>query len=274
VTAAEQAAYLTHAYACLAGDPYVELASWFSLSDFGEQETIATRYGLFDDRGLARPALAAFQRAGGAAADLTCGLQPDRRRPTVSVAQPVAERRVSGDLVYDATASDEQGFRTLTLLVDGKRIFRTARRRLRGRWTGWRGLRYGRHVVTFRAIDSAGNVRTARVVVRRVPYGLGEAISTRVAVGVYGSGRQRLVGGRVFTKPGVARRFLRGALTISFERRTGGSWVAFGAARSLSARGVARVRRRFGRGRYRVVMRFAGHRSFRPAAARQAFRVR
>jgi Glycosyl hydrolases family 39 len=273
VSRARQAAFLTRAYACLAGDPYVELASWFSLSDFGPENAPATRYGLFDHRGRARPALGAFRAAGGVAADRSCGLRPDRQGPTVSLAAPAPGGAISGDLVYDARGGDEQGLRTLTLLVDGRRIRRTAKRRLRGRWTGWRRLPYGRHVVSVRAVDVARNVRTARVVVRRVPYGLGEAIATRIAVGVYGSGERRLVGAQVFTRPRAARTFLRGRLTVAFERRAGAGWVPVGRARSRGARGVVRVRRRFGPGRYRVVVTFPGHRSFRPATARRAFRV-
>ena len=47
VSPAKQAAFLTRAYACLAADPYVERASWFSLADFGVTDHIGLRYGLY-----------------------------------------------------------------------------------------------------------------------------------------------------------------------------------------------------------------------------------
>src|SRR5439155_1106937 len=51
VTPTDQATFLSHAYSCLAGDPYVENATWFSLSDFGAPDVISNRFGLFDFAG-------------------------------------------------------------------------------------------------------------------------------------------------------------------------------------------------------------------------------
>src|SRR4051812_39648257 len=88
VTARRQAALLKRAYACLAADPYVERASWFSLADFGTDDRVGLRYGLFDWRGRARPALRAFQRAAAAKPDPRCGIQVDRSGAAIKIARP------------------------------------------------------------------------------------------------------------------------------------------------------------------------------------------
>src|SRR6185437_13093663 len=103
VTRDQQAQYLTRAYACLASDPYVENASWFSLQDFGAAESLGFRYGLYDWNGAARPALAAFQRAGSLAPDRECGLPVDRSSAGITIAWPTNNQNISGDLHYNVS---------------------------------------------------------------------------------------------------------------------------------------------------------------------------
>jgi hypothetical protein len=166
VSPSRQAAFLPRAYACLAADPYVEKASWFSLSDFGPEESIATRFGLVDFRGRRRAAFAAFQRSRAAAPNRRCGLQVDRSPPRLTLSAPRDGERRSHDLYYRASASDPSGVTTLTLLVDGRRVRVTGRTRLVGHWgRGWRALRNGPHAVQVRAVDRAHNVAAASVTV-------------------------------------------------------------------------------------------------------------
>jgi hypothetical protein len=84
VSQAQQAAFLTRAYACLAADRYVTEGTWFSLGDFGTAENPGNRFGLIDSKGKRRPSFAAFQKAGSAAANRGCGLRRDRAPPTLS----------------------------------------------------------------------------------------------------------------------------------------------------------------------------------------------
>ena len=274
VTAAQQAEFLTHAYGCLAADPYVEMGSWFSLNDFGAGEDAGAGYGLFSLTGVVRPALHAFQKAAGVGADRSCGLTVDGGGAGIDVAYPTGAKGVSGDLRFKASASDDQGVRTLAVLVDGKQIKITGAKTITGKWTGWRKLAFGPHTITFRARDAALNVTERSVTVNRVAYGDGEKIRTRISVGLYGKGKSRLAAAALYTLPGEAKRFLRGRMTIAFERKAGKRWRPFGgAARGSVSRSVKR-RRKFKAGRYRVVMRFAGYKSFKPAVARRAFRIR
>jgi hypothetical protein len=274
VSRAKQAAFLTRAYACLAPDPYVERATWFSLADFGPADHIGLRYGLYDWRGRRRPALAAFRRAERARPNPSCGLRVDRDGATISIAKPADNERRSGDLRYKASARDRSGVVRLHLLVDGKQVRVTAKRTLRGRWrTGWRRLAYGPHTITFQAMDRARNITRRSVTVHRVPSGEGERIRTRIRPAVYGGGRKRVVAGALFTKPTAARSEVRGSIVITLERQAGRRWRAVGYARTGSASRPLSVSRRFRPGRYRAVIRFRGYKSFAPAIARRTFRV-
>ena len=51
VTAGNQASFLKQAFACIAADPYVRMASWYTLQD----HAAGSRYGLYDLVGSARP---------------------------------------------------------------------------------------------------------------------------------------------------------------------------------------------------------------------------
>ncbi len=274
VTRDQQALFLSHAYACLASDPYVENASWFSLADFGAADNMGFRYGLYDWNGVPRPALTAFQHAGSAAPDPGCGLPVDRSSAGISIAQPTNNQNVSGDLHFDISASDAQGVRTLTLFVDGKKIRVTAKSSMKGLWVGWRKLDYGPHTIVVKAVDAALNVSTSQVVVNRVPYGDGEQLHTRIAVGVYGTGKKRLVAGRLYTKPAVARGRVHGRMQITFERKAGSHWIPTGSASGGSVRKSVKVRRKFKPGKYRAILSFPGYKSFRAATVTRPFKVR
>jgi hypothetical protein len=276
VTPAQQATYLTHAYACLAADSYVTVATWFSLADVGAADIIPYRFGLFDGAGNARPAFAAFQRVGSVAPDPTCGAEVDTGGPGMVIKTPWDGQNRSGDLLFDATASDPN-LSTLSFSVDGHQIRITGKGKLKGRWTGWRKLPLGPHTVVFRSTDRARNVNTETMTVNKVPYGDGEPLRTRIGNGVYGTGGTRLAAGKLYTLPGESRPFARGRLTVHFERKAGPRWRPLGrtaqARVSKRASTAVTLRRHFKPGRYRAVFEYTGYKSFRKAVARRAFTV-
>ena len=274
VTTASQSDFLTRAYACLAADPYVALGSWFSLRDFGATAQTGAGFGLIDFNGNARPAFAAFQRvARGIGADTSCGAQVDTGGPALTVSQPVTGTNIAGDLRYRIVAGDTH-YSKVALVVDGREVRVTAKRVLKGRWTGWRKLALGPHTVLARAQDTAQNVTSQTLTVNKVRYGDGEQISSRITVRVYGSGPMRLAGARLFSFPHEARPFMRGRLAGHFERKAGRTWVPQGSAAGVSVTGTFRKSRRFKPGKYRIVVEFAGYKSFRHALARRTFIVR
>jgi hypothetical protein len=270
VSPAAQAAFLRRAYACLAADPFVQMGTWFSLADAGPANSIATRFGLTTLGGARRPAFAAFQRAATVAPDRGCGLQVDRAPPQLQFTLPRDGASRSGDLYFRASV---RGARTLALLVDGRQIRITGKHRLRGRWTGWRRVADGPHTVTMRAVDRARNTITRSATVNKVPYGLGEAIPTRIALRVYGGGANRLAGAALYTRPHDARALAQGSLSVRWERHSGGGWTQVGPAQTGGLNATLRSRRHLAPGRYRAVAEFAGFRSFRRAVARRTFTV-
>jgi hypothetical protein len=270
VSVADQADYLTKAYRCLAADPYVQIGSWFSLSDFAPGANEGGGYGLYTFGGAARQSVSAFHGAHTVTPDRTCGLALDARGASLEVTAPVNGSGVSGILPFRAKASDASGVRTLAMLVDGKQIRVTNRTTLSGMWTGWRNLRFGPHTVTFRALDRSNKVTTKSVTVNRVVWGLGEEVATRVSLRMSGA-RVRAFRARLFVVPRAATPFLRGGLVLTFERRAGNQWLPAGKVRAATNVGV---RRQFAPGTYRVTAVYAGYKSFRGSVARRTFVVR
>jgi hypothetical protein len=103
---------------------------------------------------------------------------------------------------------------------------------------------------------------------------LGEPIRTRISLGVYGKGKTRILAGRLFTKPAVAKSFVRGRLRLQLQRKAGAKWRKLAARAGASARGKLLTSRKLKPGKYRVVVEFPGYKSFRPARAARRFTVR
>jgi hypothetical protein len=274
VTLANQAAFLTRAYACLAADPYVDEATWFSLGDFGAAEEPGFRFGLMDFNGAHRPAFAAFQKAASVAPDASCGLTVDRSGPQGGAAYPVQGANVSGYLGFRFEAKDDKALHGIAMYVDGKLITSTGTSVLQGIWGGWLRLPSGPHTVKFRATDSAGNETVQEFLVNKVGFGDGEAIPTNLSLGVYGTGATRLAVARIFTKPALASKSLGGKIFVRFERKTATGWASMGRARATVVSKMARVSRKLKPGLYRAIVEFPGFKSFKPSAKRRYFIVR
>jgi hypothetical protein len=157
VSDAQQAAYLSQAYHCMAQDPYVQLALWFPLQDEGTSVS-----GLIRAGGAPKPAFAAMQDYAHRGDGLSgaCG---DFSGPRINVSAPSNHTTYSAALPIHVAARDSQGVGRITLQIDGKLIrnftnqaFPTT---LAGaiRWRGAQTLRYGRHRLTFIAIDKLRN---------------------------------------------------------------------------------------------------------------------
>ena len=94
VTEEVQSDYLTLAYRCLARDPYVKVALWFSLQDVG------TGAGYGDHLGLIRPAASASPRSramravrnGAGVRGKGCGGAVDHRRRRSTCSRPPTAR--------------------------------------------------------------------------------------------------------------------------------------------------------------------------------------
>src|SRR5215212_5186742 len=122
VSQAAQADFLTKAYGCLANDPWVQFASWFSLSDVqtGSPDD-ALNLGLMSDAFAAKPEFGAFQRAVSATA-INCGGTLDSGAPDVQILAPTEGQKYLTSLPISVRASDSEGVTDIDLKVDGKEI--------------------------------------------------------------------------------------------------------------------------------------------------------
>lgn len=109
VTPANQAAFLTQAYGCLAQDSYVKAAYWFTMfDDPGEALNENRNYGLLTDAFGHKPSYDAFTAvvAGGGNATAPCG---DFVPPAITILTPTPDFGFTGRLLIRASAADQAG---------------------------------------------------------------------------------------------------------------------------------------------------------------------
>jgi hypothetical protein len=153
----QQAAYLSQAYHCMAQDPYVQLALWYPLQDEGTSVS-----GLIRANGSHKPAFAAMQDYARHGDQVTqaCG---DFSGPRIDVSAPSNHAAYRAALPIHVFARDTKGVGRITLEIDGRLIRNFTDQAfpstLAGamHWHGAQHLRYGRHRLTFVAIDKLRN---------------------------------------------------------------------------------------------------------------------
>jgi hypothetical protein len=153
----QQATYLRQAYHCMAQDPYVQVALWFTLQDEG-----ATVSGLVRANGSRKPSFSAMQDyvRDGDTLNEPCG---HFSGPQIDVSRPSNHATYSSALPISVSARDNEGVGRITLEIDGKLIRNYTDQAFPDRLTGalhWHGagrIPYGRHKLTFIAIDKLRN---------------------------------------------------------------------------------------------------------------------
>jgi hypothetical protein len=173
VSQADQAAFLTKAYGCLAADPWLQEAAWFNLHDLqtGSSDD-SLNLGLVTTSFVRKPAFSAFQRAA-TAAPIACGGVKDSGIPEVTIAAPTDGAQYLTSLPIDIRATDDQGVNDIDLLVDGKQVpLKTVKNgknaSVKFEWGGAKNLAYGPHTVVALAHDEAKNQGKATVKVIHV----------------------------------------------------------------------------------------------------------
>jgi hypothetical protein len=187
VTEAAQATYLTQAYACLANDPYVQKADWFTLRDTtGNPVDELNHYGLLHTDGTAKPGLAAFKAvaAAGGGSAATCG---DFDAPSIRIVKPTPGQQFVDKLDLSAAASDGgTGVARITFSYDDQPAeIRNFTDNLANDvpvglapWQGSGKLALGPHKITVTALDKNGNTSTQSVQVVKVAAGQLQATLT------------------------------------------------------------------------------------------------
>jgi hypothetical protein len=176
VSEAAQASFLSQAYGCLANDPYVTQADWFTLRDTpSEPVDELNHYGLLRTDGSPKPALSAFRAVAAAngGGSISCG---DFDPPTIRVVKPTPGQQFVDKLDLSAAASDGGvGIARITFSYDANVEIRNYTDALvndapvgLAPWQGSGKLGLGPHMVTVTALDKNGNTATAQVPVVKV----------------------------------------------------------------------------------------------------------
>ena len=176
VTPAQQATFLSQAFHCMAADPYLQVAIWFTEQDDPSQATDELRhYGLLDSSWVPKPAFTAFRNFTLSGDQLTgpCG---DFDPPAIKVMAPAANQQFVGSLKIEASASDGGvGLARITFRADGKsdEIVNFTTDLANDKpvvldWQGAKKLANGKHTIAIEAIDKNGNLASSTVSVTKV----------------------------------------------------------------------------------------------------------
>ena len=270
-----QATYLKQAYHCLAFDPYVQVAMWFSLQDISPADDELNRYGLLRSDHSQKPSWGAFRDVA-VNGDQLGGQCAKFDGPAITVAAPTEGSVYADGLFIKASATDPH-LHSISFYVDGKKVTGFSGAKIAGGksvsmlWHGAGNLSYGRHKVTVRASDNIGNVSNQDVQVTHVRRGdLSSLQPVQLRVSVRGRGLIRRVTGRVIapTPPG-------GRVHVMFQIKHGRKWKTRHLV-SKNANHPFRVTQHLARpGKWRVRVRFMGAGVFKAkTATARAFAAR
>ncbi len=230
VSEAEQASFLTRAYSCLAADPFVRMATWFSLQDAdADPRPYDHRMGLVSFDGGRRAAFGALQgvAAGYVTPDPSCGGKVDVDAPSASLDVPASY--VGRLTIKGAAADPTTKISRIELWVDGARVegVNQPGPGYALDWFGSTKLPLGAHTIELRAYDEAHNVgRAARVVTRIGP----TSAAARSAKARFTFGAKRARGRKIVVTARVLKALTgtteapRGRLQIHFARKDKKRW--------------------------------------------------
>jgi polysaccharide biosynthesis protein PslG len=176
VTPADQGTFLAQGYHCLAQEPEVQAATWFTLRDAPVAENPLDElrhYGLLSTSGAKKPAWDAFHAIATGGDTLTgpCG---DFDGPSITVVAPKLGEKYSGSLQITASARDPQGGpKRITFAADGQKIRSFTEDLANDKqvgldWQGAKQLSIGTHTITVSAVDAQGNESSQDVEVKKV----------------------------------------------------------------------------------------------------------
>jgi hypothetical protein len=166
-----QARFLTAAYRCLAGDPFVQVGLWFGMQDI-PSSAHARGYGLFRRNGRGKPAAKAFKRLNRGIRPRRCGGYVDKTPPVIQVKEPLNGKRFAGKLSVRVRAFDNRGgtgLQRIYMAHNGEHVLTWG-----GNgggiepWWASEDWKPGLHTLTFRVRDNAHNETTVSVTVEKL----------------------------------------------------------------------------------------------------------
>jgi hypothetical protein len=279
VSEAQQAEFLTRAYRCLAADPFVQTALWFGVQDI-PGSAHAGGFGLYRWDKSAKPAAAAFRALDGGIPAEPCGGVIDRSGPDIQVAQPLDRTKFVDVLPIDARAVDSAGgvgIRRIEVWADGKfeYSFGDGHAKMRSFWpvADWKN---GKHTLTFKAEDEAGNKASKSVTVYKVRKLPKVKTSASLALEQLDPFTVRVTGGvKLAKKKAHAAAKLRGKAFVVFQKRGSGKrkWATKHRIVRRATRSVS-VTKRLKTGSWRVYLQYKPRKGFKKSRSKPiAFKI-
>ena len=282
VSEADQAEFLSKGFACLANDPYVVSAQWFTLRDAPSHH-----YGLLRQDGSAKPAAARFAGAAGIGPG-ACG---DFEPPAVNVIAPADGQQFVDRLDLRSAAADTGvGLQRITYTFDGGKRISAMDGLSNGGvfamapWYGSSELALGPHTIEVAALDKNGNTAKKVINVTKVaPGALKPTVAPRFKSVKRPSCRKAKTGARL-TRCSISGFLSKGAGTDTIGGRVAVEWQFLNKKRQwrkLSG-GLARASKPFvfravlsRKGSWRVRVVYAGQPPYKKSATPfVAFKVR
>lgn len=225
VSEATQAAFLTQAYHCLAGYPYMTTGIWFSTRDGGAADTELNRYGLLRWNGTRRGSWAAMEQVSTKGDQLTtaCG---DLEPPTIKILSPVPTTQFQDQIYIAASGHDvDSGLRSLQFYLNDKAVSgaNVKNDEVLERTLTTSSLPLGPTRVKVRAIDNAGATTYSEVVVNRMKMSTLPPQKTALSFKLTGKKATKTLSGRL-TVPGT-QLMPTGTILVRWQRFTRKRWV-------------------------------------------------
>ena len=283
VSEATQAAFLTQAYHCLAGYPYMQTGIWFSTRDAGAGESELNRYGLLRWNGTKRGSWAAMRQVATEGDKLTTACA-DLEPPTIKILSPVASTQYQDQIYIAASAHDaDSSMRSLRFYLDGKVVGAAAVKNdeVLERTVTASSLPYGPVTLKVRAIDGAGAVSYSEVVFNRTRMSTLPSQKTALSFKLTGKKATKTITGRL-TVPGT-QLMPTGKVLIRWERYVRKQWVKSRVAYHWSSRFAILKnpvstfvfkRTLKGKGRWRATATYAANYPFAKSVAVKTIRIR
>jgi len=283
VSEATQAAFLTQAYHCLAGYPYMQTGIWFSARDAGAAESELNRYGLIRWNGTKRGSWAAMEQVSTSGDQLKTACA-DLEPPTIKILSPVSTTQFQDQLYVAASAHDAgSGMRSLRFFLNDKVVGAASVKNdeVLARTVTTSSLPFGPATLKVRAIDSAGAVSYREVVVNRTRMSTLPPKKTALSFKLTGKTATKTVTGRS-TVPGT-QLMATGKVLIRWERYVRKAWVKSRKAYHWSSRYAILknpvspfvfTRTLKGSGRWRVTATYAANYPFTKSVAVKTIRIR
>lgn len=291
------ARFLEEAFSCLAEDPYVETAEWFSLADSVQPSFPGSRelgsYGLFGTTFQPKdPLHSSYKRVAEAPNQDVRGEKcSDFTPPAITVFKPQPNQQFVGRLDLEASVSDGDGVGFATGTTNGRATFAfnggqairhfgpaeigDGKRFAVPQWFGSSKLPLGRHTVEIIAYDSFGNVSQVNIPVEKVRT-LAATLTPRLVVGRAScKGRRCTIKGRV-EKTAQDAVSIGGKVRVLWEVNRRGVWrkQSGGLAQAKDPFTFILKKAKY-KGRWRVTVSYEGEAPWKPVKGKAvSFTVR